>query len=407
MRYFIGILCLFLGSISTFAQTLSDEACERLLIAAEDKPDPVIYDDCGFDDENRAWNQWAPLAAAHEMKRALFELCRRYPNHTYGPLYCKKAIQLNFGPALVYFGNLNLKLGRNKEALNYFNHAVKSGDLSEKELVEVMETLGTLYLQKGTEEYAPDSGIALLIKAANKRSAMANNALAYLIYSGEHRIKKDHQKALSFLWRSILLGCPAAEENLGAYHLAKQKRIPESEAIYYMSLQAFTCDPFNKDNDDASPVLGCDCTKIIEQEKFFKKQPYLYLDLRADNKIVLQTSAGETLVVDKSDLLPDNTVIQEVKPTLLTLLQNGKKIFINRYHTGSCVPRCLKYASNPPKRKPIVIRPYHLTFTEKECDTINYYAKKLVDTSLPYVGKTECHSGAPMDETTKLLLSGK
>ena len=406
MRYLFGILGLVFWGTAAMAQNLSIAACEKLLMAAEDKPDPAIYDDCGFGDANRAWNEWAPWAAAHDMKRALFELCRRYPNHTYGPLYCDKAIKLNFGPALAYSGEQSLNAGKNKEALDYFNRAVKSGDLTESERVSIMEKLGTLYLTKDSEEYSPDAGIALLTRAANKRSAMANNALAYLVYSGEHRVKKDHKKALSFLWKSILLGCKAAEENLGAFHLARQRRILEGDAVYYMSLQAFTCDPFDKESFDDMPT-GCDCNKILEQDDFFRKQPYLYLDLQNNQKIVLQTTAGDTLVVEKTDILPDNTVIQEVKPTLLTLIQNGKKIFINRYHTGNCVNQCLKYANNPPKRRPIKIRPYHLTFTEQECATIDYYAKKLMDTDLPYVGKNECRNNTELDETTKLLLKGK
>ena len=407
MRYLVTILCLGFWSLSAAAEPLSVAACEQLLLAAEKNPDPVLYDDCGFGNESRAWNEWAPWAAAHDMKRALFELCRRYPNHAYGPIYCEKANNLDFGPALAYSGQQSLKAGKNKEALSYFNRAVKSGDLTEDERISIMETLGTLYLTKDSEEYSPDAGIALLTRAANKRSAMANNALAYLIYSGDHRVRKDHKKALSFLWRSILLGCKAAEENLGAFHLAKQKRIPESEAVFYMSLQAFTCEPFDKSITDDTPAPGCDCAKILENDAFFKKQPYLYLDLRDDGKISLQTQTGEILVIEKTDILPDNMVIQEVKPTLLTLVQNGKKIFVNRYHTGQCVHLCLKNAENPPERKPIAIRPYHLTFTEQECATIDYYAKKLMDTNLPYVGKKECHNNTEMDETTKLLLGGK
>ena len=406
MRYLITILCLGFWGLSASAEPLSIAACEKLLMAAEEKPDSAIYDDCGFGNENRAWNEWAPWAAAHDMKRALFELCRRYPNHTYGPLYCDKAIKLNFGPALAYLGEQSLNAGKNKEALDYFNRAVKSGDLTENERVTIMEKLGTLYLTKNSEEYSPDAGIALLTRAANKGSAMANNALAYLVYSGEHRVKKDPKKALSFLWKSILLGCQAAEENLGAFHLARKRRIPEDEAVYYMSLQAFTCEPFDK-NSFEDPISECDCNKILERDAFFKKQPYLYLDLQDNGKITLQTTAGDILVVEKTDILPDSVVIQEVKPTLLTLIQNGKKILINRYHTGQCVTQCLKYAKNPPRRKPIVMRPYHLTFTEQECATIDYYAKKLIDTNLPYVGKKECHNNTEMDETTKLLLRGK
>ena len=404
MKFLGTLLSIGLLTGTAMAQGLSNEVCEQLLLQAEEKPDPVLYEDCGFGDETRAWDQGAPFVTAHEMRRGIYELCRRYPGHPYGALYCDKAVKMNFGPALLKRGKEKLRADNTKEAIHYFTEAVKSGDLNQKEIQEITETLGVLYLKRGPE-YAPNSGVALLTKAAANRSAVANNALAYLSYSGDHHIRKDYKKALLFLWKSILLGCPAAEENLGAYHLARQGKITEDDAGYYMSLQAYTCEPFDKNITDNAPI-GCDCKEIQEKEKYFQSQPYLYLDLQQDGVVVLKNHAGETFALKKGEFLPDETIIQEISPTLVTFMKNGKKSFANRYHIGRCVNYCLTYGTTPQRRKPVVIRPYHLTFSKQECSNIEYYASKLVDVTLPYVGKKECRSTG-MDEATRLLLKGE
>ncbi|MDY6407753.1 MAG: hypothetical protein SPL08_03515 [Pseudomonadota bacterium] len=383
------MLCFVLMIGTALAQPLSDDTCEQLLLKSEENHDVTLYDDCGFGDEARAWNHWAPFVAAHELKRGIFELCQRYPLHAYGELYCNKAVDMNFGPALAMRGRERLRTDNAKEALYYFNQALKSGDLTEDEKVKITETLGTIYLNKQSPEYAPDAGIDLLNKAANNRSAMANNALAYLSFSGDHKIKRDHKKALFLLWKSILLGCPAAEENLGAYHLAKQGRISEDDAKYYMSLQAFTCEPFDKNIKDDAPV-GCKCKDIQEHERYLRSQPYIFLGIQ-DQKALIRNKIGESFTYSKGEITSDGFMIQDISSTLVTLIKNGKKSFLNRYHQGRCVDYCLKNANKPKKRKPVRIRPYHLTFTPEECININYYAPKVIDTTLPYIGKKECH----------------
>ena len=399
----IGVLCLSLWALPVWAAPLSNEACEKLLVSAEEKPIDGIYDDCGFGDEMRAWSDWAPFAAAHDMKRALFELCQRYPNHIYGALYCEKATQLNYGPALAYMGHRAFKNGKTDLALDYFNKALKAGDLPEQEILQLTELLGVMYMTEGSDHYNPRSGIALLSKVANQKSALANNVLGYLVYTGKNGVKKDPQKALEFIWRAILYGCPAAEENLGAFHLARQGKISEDDASYYMSLQAFTCQPFDKNQWAASPVAGCDCDDIRRQDVFFHTQPYLYLGY--DNKALLEDKDGKQIYARTGDTLANGMVVQEITPTLVTLTEAGNRIFVNRYHTGTCVTRCLS-SKEPPKRQPVGIRPYHLTFSKQECSDIAYYADRLIDTTGDYVGKKEC-LGPEMDETTKLLLQMK
>ena len=402
MKYAILILGLLSFNSVALAQNLSDEACEKLLTMAETKPDSDIYTACAFDNEVKAWNTWAPFVASHNMKRGIFELCKRYPDHQYGPLYCDKAEQLNFGPALMQKGNLYLKEGKINEALDYFNRALKSSDLSEEEILKITEDLGILYLTKGPH-YNPRSGVALLSKAANNNSPIANNALGYLTYSGDHGVKKDHQKSLEYLWRAILYACPAAEENLGAFHLARQKKITENDAGYYMSLQSFTCEPFDRNTFEDVLISDCDCKEIRTQENFYQSAPYLYLELLNKNEALIQDKQGHKYTVSLNDKLPDGSVVKEIKPTLIKAKGELKEVFLNRYHTGFCVDQCLKYEPTEPMRKPINIRPYHLTFTKQECADIMYYAKRLVDTTKPFVGKEEC-LGPEMDETTKLLL---
>ena len=401
----ITALCFGLIGSTAVAAPLSDGACEQLLLASEEQADAKIYEDCDFGNEVKAWEYWAPFVSAHNMKRAIFELCKRYPDHPYGPLYCDKALQLNFGPALVERGIKSLKNGQTTEALSYFNQALKTNDLSDSEIKSLTETLGIIYLTPDTPEYNPQSGLALLTKASRERSAVANNALGYLIYSGRSGVKANDPKALEYLWRAALLGCPAAEENLGAFHLARQEKISRDDAVYYMSLQAFTCEPFDKNISVDLSVSGCPCPDILEKETFLQSQPYLYLNLQ-DGKALIKDKDGNKQLISQGDFLSNNTIVQEIKGNLITLKQGDKKVFINRYHVGRCVDACLKQAQQPQQRQPVGIRPYHFSFTQQECADILYYANKLVDTNSDYVGKKEC-LGPEMDETTKLLLQHK
>jgi hypothetical protein len=172
-----------------------------------------------------------------------------------------------------------------------------------------------------------------------------------------------------------------------------------------MSLQATSCQPFNKEKSfQGNPVTDCDCADILEKENFYQKQDYFYLDMPRENQAVLKDKKGTKKAYSVGDTLSEGTVIQEIRAGLVTLWQNGKKVFINRYHDGSCVTRCLARANTQKAiREPIKIRPYRLTFTKQECADINYYASKLIDTSLPYVGKKEC-SGGTVDDKAKILL---
>lgn len=401
---FLGIL---LCAVPAFAET-DQEACERLLTAAEEVSADIsthstdVYTTCGFDNETRAWNTWAPFAAAHNMKRAMFELCTRYPSHQYGLLYCQKAAELNYGPALLYFGDINFRNNNEAQALSYYARAISAGDLSADQICDVHEKTGLLYLREDSPVFNSSAGIALLFKAAKENSPVAANALAYLIYGGKYGLAQSSSRTLEFLWRAILLGCPAAEENLGAFHLARQGKITADDALYYMSLQAFTCTPAEKTQSE-SPAAGCNCAQVFEQESLFAAQPYRYTEMTSDNRAVLESKSGDSRAYALGDVLDDGSVVREIRPAMVALTRAGKRILINKYQKSDCLDKCQLAKSVVQRKPPVAIRPYHLTFTKQECADIQYYAEKLVDTTGPYTGKKEC--GRPeLDDTAKALL---
>ena len=111
--------------------------------------------------------------------------------------------------------------------------------------------------------------------------------------------QQNAAEAFKYYWRAILLGCPAAEENLGFFLLAKNNKIDIKTLIQELKSRTYSCDP------------------------------------------VPETS--------------------------------------------------------------LAYPPYHLTYTPQQCADINYYAQRLVDTSLPFKGKEECAYSSDMSDMAQIL----
>ncbi len=416
MRYsflFMSAILCFLGHVS-WAQDVSEPSisqCEEMLVRAETEADETVYDICGFGNEVRAWNTWAPFASSRHLKKSLFELCRRYPNHVYHDIYCDKAAQLGYAPALMEMGFLALKSDDVSKAQQYFSEALKTGQLNPEDSARISLALGKLYTTENGSHYQPEVGLALLSVAAQARSAEANNILGYYYFSGRHGLKQNLQESLFSFWRAILLGCPAAEENLGAFHLARKKQVSEMDALSYIAPQAFTCEPaVKKAMPGATMRPDCPCDEIRQKDATFKSKKYLYITYNPEETSALvRDLQGKEYVVKIGTFLPDGSFVSEIHPRALALQLDNSRTLINRYHSGECVPYCLQ----PPKIAPkqVYISSYRLRFTPQECADITYYADKLVDTSLPYTGKEECAPPDPkktieLDEVSQLLLGG-
>ncbi len=379
---FSGIVCLFLAGA---AGAQSFDACVPLIAAAEKDRAQDPYAACGFDDAATAWNKWAPLASYHKHRRALFELCVRHPTHAYAGMYCQKAIDLGYAPAMLKRGVDLFKSGMSPESGDLLVRALKDTSLTAAERGQVAELLGMTYIQEGPA-HDPAQGVALLQKAADGRSALANHVLGYFAFAGRF-IPQDMDKAMTYFWRAALLGCPASEENIGLWNLTTDGKITAEQAIIPMRRHAFACDASKPVPED---LLTCACEAVNRREAQARAYPYLLRDVRGEEAVLEPSAGGAEVSVRLNASTPDGYFVSDVRESAVILLKGNDRYVINRYASDKCAPHCKAREPNE-----VAIRPYRFAFTPAECNFVRAYAPKLVDTTLPYVGKTECANPAP------------
>ena len=179
--------------------------------------DTNVYDLCGFNDPDVAWTKWSGLASQKHWKKALYQLCIRYPAHEYSGLYCEKSANLGYGPALAVMGHRAMDEGLGDLAVQYYTRALQSKELSDEQEGEVAEQLGLYYMEQNSNHYAPSKAVAFFENAARRSSPLANNILGVLSYTGDLGVTVDAKKAFEYFWRAALLGCPMAEENIACF----------------------------------------------------------------------------------------------------------------------------------------------------------------------------------------------
>ena len=409
MRYLL--LSLLLMGVSGISFAVTDyDSCTKLILDYESgKTDDIrIFDECGFDDEKLTWSRWAPFATQKKARRALYEICKRYPNHLYHDMYCQKAYATGYGPALVHKAVQMANKGDINSAFKIISQAVATNELGVEEKGMIAESLAVYYLKNNNEKYK-----AYLPTASENRSALANHISGILLYASSDGTVEKTRSAFEHIWRAILLGCDSAQESLGLYHLAKQGKITFEQAKTLMKEKMYTCEKTNLANEKkyTQEELECQCKTVLKQEDAYAEKPYLLLDAQG-SKAVLQDKTGETYSVLEGDNLPNQGYVAEVHQTGVVLKFPNDRIILNLYKSSPCVAFCQEHNINedltPEEMKKRLtldmprIMPYHLTFTAQECDTINYYAPSLVDVSLPYVGKKECDSSTDLlDEMNK------
>ena len=184
-----------------------------------------------------------------------------------------------------------------------YYHAASRGDLSEEDQGKITGRLGLLYANPDSPYYDYKRAVPLLQKAALQRQALANNVMGVYTLFGLNDVQRNPVEAFKYLYRAQLLGCQAAQENLGFFYLGQQRKL--------------------------------------------------------DNQAIFQEMAKRTYSCDGVPTTDHNVQV------------------------------------------------YHLTFTPKECADLNYYAERLVDTSLPFVGKEECAYSADMGDLADFLSQDK
>ncbi|MBP5343538.1 MAG: sel1 repeat family protein [Alphaproteobacteria bacterium] len=229
------------------AQTLSMEQCLPLLQRAELEPNPAIYDQCGFNDVTIATTQWPPILEENKVAHALYEICVRHPKQPQSQAYCMMAAKLGDGPAVAWAGDIYFKKNQIPKAISYYNYALQRGGLPIERESQIITQMALLYVRPDSPYYNPTEAIPLLQKASQQRSALANNMMGYFTFAGLYGIPQDDKEAFTYFWRAILLGCPAAEENLGLFQLAtQQKELDKKTALNLMSQRIFSCEASKK-----------------------------------------------------------------------------------------------------------------------------------------------------------------
>ncbi len=412
----LGCAAVLGWQVSALAQDDIPIDCLTLLMVAEETPDAdmSVYDTCGFNNEKIAWSQWAGLASEKKMKKALFQLCDRYPDHMYGSLYCRKSAQLGYGPALAAVGHLDMEMGNVQAAMRFYEQALGTHDLTAEQESAIAERMGIYYLTPNTPQYDPEKAMAFLDKATGGRSALANNVMGYVSFTGSYGYGVHYKKAFEYFWRAILLGCPAAEENLGLFHLVRQEKIDVETATRHMERNLLSCTvakPKEESKRATVDVSKCKCETVLEAERRYRAAPFLLSETN-ENTAVLLRPTGAKLLVRLDEKMPEGFVVKEIRKAAV-ILSNGKdRIVLNKYQPDTCLDYCQNIPEEgnieAPVQETVKIQPYRLTFTPDECETIRVYAPELVDINLPFTGKVECGmtdeaSTASQDELLNLM----
>ena len=402
MRFGAFLLLSTLLSLSVKAQVSAE--CEVKIAAAEATQDVAVYDECGFNNVDTAWNTWAGWVSQKEYKKALYQLCVRWPNHMYSDLYCEKSADLGYAPAIAEQGHRLMGKGLGKPAEEHYARALQIGGLSDAQEGQVAERLGFYYLDEMGAGYAPAKAVEFLAEASKKRSAAANNMIGYLFYTGEYGQPQKDTKAFEYFWRAILLGCPSAEENLGLFHLVRGNQLKRETAQKYMRSLAFSC---AGTSSEGTQVLvkpaRCNCEAAQDIVKRHKNKPYYLVDVVGD-EARLQDHNGKVVSAYAGKRLPDDFVVAEVRKTAIILEKAEQRVVLNLVPDMDCIDYCEKMTLSDGTVEDVKIKPYRLTFTPSECRDLLYYAPALVDMSLPFVGKAECAGSGAAGEDALLKL---
>ncbi len=296
---FLFVESLIVSALALAQAEMELENCQNLLVASEEEYNADVYAECGFADSQTVLKYWGPLATQHEWKTALYEIYRYQKNNMPTQEYLQKSAQLGYAPALIAVGDELFQQKKIPEAMRYYNSAIHSGDLSDENQGKITGRLAMLYADPDSPYFDMQKALPLLQKAALQRQALPNNVLGMLSLFGQYGVAQNAEEAFKYFWRAILLGCPAAEENLGFFLMAKERYIDNATLYKEIFARTYSCEA------------------------------------------VSETSVNQPL--------------------------------------------------------------YHLSFTRKQCADINYYAERLVDTTLPFTGKEECAFSADMGEMTEFL----
>ncbi len=404
-RFLLSFLCI--TSLSTaWGQSFSlSPECQEAVRAGENIRNSTVYTSCGFDERQKAFGEWALWAEKEKAGQALFEICTRHSDDYQAQNYCQKAVQLGNGPALLKMANQLYNQKDYTQATTLYAKALSSPLLTDSEKGDIAQKMGLLYLNPDSRYYNPTKGMPLVEKAIGRRGAEANNLMGVYALLGMQGVQQNAEKSFEYLWRAALLGCPAAEENLGLWHLARQKKIDTKTVRQEMTKRMFSC--ISPDYVAPAEVKkhNCNCPDVAERERLASMYPYRLTAISEDmTTATLLNKEGKEVSVKTGSVLDNGMKANEIRKKAVVLISGNARMILNLAPVDDCPTLCQQQKEGN-IRLANTIKPYHFNFTPQECSDILYYAERLVDTNLPFTGKTECQFSTDMDKTTDLLMN--
>ena len=401
MKKIIFLLLLLTFATSNVYATLSEGervACEKLLQLAEKKQLDKVYELCAFDDEGVAWYRWAPQMSAEENKKALYELCRRFPTHDYAHLYCQKSADLDYIPAFYWLSKEADSKNEKGLAQNYLERIIEENDIKDKKRLvdekdfvarQAYEDLAKIYLNS-KEQKEHEKGLKYLQIAADAGSASAAHTLGVLLYWNSDETQQAFSK--KYLWKAILSGCPAAEENLGLMRYLEQGHLYLNDAKEAIESRLFSCkatDPEQLSKKKFLKVEDCPCSDVLDWFKRQQKKPFLISNMY-DRTAVLRAPNNQEYTVQKGDKIVDGFVVEDIRSSAVIVRRIPNERYVIYYRPDAqCVDLCV----NPnviPKRLVKQLPPYELEFTDEECQNLAASIEDLNNPMTPFRGLPEC-----------------
>ena len=391
---------LFLGVISVhseaFSLTLKErEDCQKLIQIAENKQIDYVYNACGFDDKMIAWYEWAPFASAKNYKKALYELCRRHPEHEYSSLYCQKSADLDYAPAYYLLANEAKSKGQINLYETYLKKVIALNNIKNKNILtteadfaarQAYEDLAKFYYEQ-SKNASKEVIVNNLKIAADAGSLTAAHSLGVLsIMLEDPTIQSD---SFVYLWKAILGGCSAAEENLGLINALMQQRLYKEDALSEIQKRMFTCKPSAlTERKLFLSAKDCDCPAVLSWYEAQKDKPFLVKEILKDTAVLLDEN-GEEYTVAKGDKVTDGFVVEDVRPTAVIVRKLTNRYILLFREDEICVDLC----QNPnviPKRFVKDLPPYNLVYTPEECLNLARSIEHLNNPMKPFRGLPEC-----------------
>lgn len=401
-RIILSSLCFV--ALPCLAQTFSlSIECQEAIRAGESIRNSDIYTACDFDNRQKAFGEWALWAEKEKAGQAFYEICVRHQGNYQAESYCQKAVKLGNGPALLKRANEFYNRKDYTNAASFYTKALSSPLLNDAEKGDIAQKMGLLYLNPESSYYNPSKGLPLVERAIERRGADANNLMGVYALFGQQGVPQNAENSFKYFWRAVLLGCPAAEENLGLWHLAHQKKIDNKTALAEMSKRMFSCVSPEFVAPDEMQKNTCNCQEVAIREEMAERYPYRLIEI-SEKGATLLDKEGQKIAVEVGTSLPNGMKVAEIRTKAVILTSGNARLPINLAPMDNC-PRLCKEQKSLAKTRSKTIKPYHLTFTPKECSDILYYAERLVDTNLPFTGKVECSFSSDMDKTTDLLMN--